>query len=353
MLRKLFWGINIVVALALLLSYLAPVIDPSTFSYLSILGLAFPLLCVANLLFALVWLLKRRAKAWLSVLVLVVGLPYIIRFLGFSTANMSGGGATSFSVASFNMANALLGYDRDKAKRKEKREDFEAFMDILSPTDIICLQEKGSFASDIIGRVFNEHNQHSVKDRQTAILSRFPIVDRGSIDFGTVVNSCVWADIDLTLDTIRVYSFHLSSNQISRDTKKVLKDGDLQTEKTWRGIGTILEKFRTSHLNRRDQAIRIKAHAQQSPHPVVLCGDMNDTPISYTYEVMAEDMQDSFVAKGRGLGTSYTGLLPLLRIDYVFADPMITVTSHDVVHEVRSDHYPVLVDLDLGEPATE
>jgi endonuclease/exonuclease/phosphatase family metal-dependent hydrolase len=43
-----------------------------------------------------------------------------------------------------------------------------------------------------------------------------------------------------------------------------------------------------------------------------------------------------------GMGTTYAGKIPLLRIDYIFADQNLEVATFDIVKDPFSDHYAVI-----------
>ena len=94
-------------------------------------------------------------------------------------------------------------------------------------------------------------------------------------------------------------------------------------------------------MQREEQANFIAEHIQNSPHPVLVCGDMNDTPNSYAYGQLAKSLKDAFREKGSGLGSTYAGLIPFLRIDYIFTSPNNLVEEFKVVSNSTSDHYPI------------
>lgn len=344
MVKKLLWLASLLAAIALALSLLSPQIDPTYLPWLPIFGLVFPLLALGNVLLVIVWLLAKDKRVILPLLMLLLSLIYLDRFVGISDEQPIVD-SDAFTIATYNMSNAVSGYDREADKRHSKRQKLEKYLHLLRPADILCVQEKGAFATDVIKSVFNEHELYSHAQKGAAILTRFPIIDRGFIDFGTITNSCLWADLVIGPDTVRVYSVHLQSNMITNDTKNVIANGDLQEEKTWQGIRRILGKFSTNHQKRIQQSHMIAEHIGSSAHPVVLCGDLNDTPMSYTYSLLTRGLADSFIERGRGLASTYADNIPLLRIDYILSSPSIEVLSHSVKQSPYSDHYPLVVEL--------
>lgn len=196
------------------------------------------------------------------------------------------------------------------------------------------------YGYDIIRKVFPEYHLHYT-GKGAVILSRYPFLKKGEIDFGTITNSCLWADVKIENSPVRVYSFHLQSNQISQDAENLSLQTEFDQKRAWYDIKGILRKYKNRHITRSRQAEKLAAHAKKSPHPVILSGDMNDPPQSYTYQMLSRLGTDSFDARGKGLGTTYAGNIPLLRIDYIFSDPVFSVLDFKIRKERFSDHYAI------------
>ena len=56
---------------------------------------------------------------------------------------------------------------------------------------------------------------------------------------------------------------------------------------------------------------------------------------------------DGFVKAGRGIGYTYAGKLPLLRIDYVWGNEQIEPMAFKRIKFKGSDHYPVMMDFNV------
>jgi endonuclease/exonuclease/phosphatase family metal-dependent hydrolase len=322
-----------------------PFVSPTYWSVLPVLGLAFPVLVVACIVLALIWLTISKRRAILPLLMVVIALAFMPRYINFGAVSIA---PDTFTIATYNLSNALAGYDRQKEKRASKRERLEDFLHQLRPIDIVCVQERGAFAAEVLAAVFNEHYTHSHKGKGAAILSRFPIVDQGIIDFGTVTNSCLWADLRVGDGIVRVYSTHFQSNMITMDTKRIL-DGEAPA-KQGRGfrVRRVFKNFVANHLIRLDQGKLVKQHIASSPYPVLLCGDFNDVPMSRLYQSFADILDDSFIDRGAGLATTFAGHIPFLRIDYIWLSKTLEAHSHKVVKGSGfSDHNPVVVEVGI------
>lgn len=339
-LTRILLLINMIVVFATLISYAAPYVDPKYTWLFSIFGLGFPIFLLLNIGFVFFWTMQKPRFALISLLCLLLGWNHIKGFIAFNGANIEADG-NAFELVSFNVSNAFFGYDSRKKNMKEVRQNYKELIDQLSDADVLCLQEVRTDALKIIKEKFPKYNMHQV-EKGAIIISRFPIIKKGEIDFGTITNSCVWADIRLKSDTVRIYSFHLKSNRISSDAEKLANADSLTTDRAWYDIKSMLRKFKNNHIGRSKQAEKVNAHVLKSPYPVILAGDMNDTPVSYTYKVFSEQRKDAFRERGMGIGTTYAGIIPLLRIDYIFLDKSLRVSQFDVIRQKVSDHYPII-----------
>ena len=105
-------------------------------------------------------------------------------------------------------------------------------------------------------------------------------------------------------------------------------------------------------MQRASEADKAAAIIAKSPHPVLICGDFNDLPGSYTYTQFRGDLKDAFVEKGWGFGRTYNLISPTLRIDYIFYDPaVLRIKSYSSPRTELSDHNPVIVNFEIiGSP---
>jgi len=236
-----------------------------------------------------------------------------------------------------------------------------------SPADVLCLQEyynepggsqeDGSvFRSErALGRASGRHAFVSTTltnrigaEFGMAIFSRFVMVRRGVIPFGRLSqNHAMWADLARPAartgrgrpDTIRVFNVHLQS--------MAMADADIATATESRAglrqkAPNLLRRFRNGAVARGTQVDTLLARIARSPYPVLLAGDLNDPPYSYTYDQLADHLQNAWATVGLGPGFTYNGRLPCLRIDQQFAGPQWQVLGCRVHREIKwSDHFPV------------
>jgi endonuclease/exonuclease/phosphatase family metal-dependent hydrolase len=120
-----------------------------------------------------------------------------------------------------------------------------------------------------------------------------------------------------------------------------VKDSTIEASKS------IVKKLKRAYGFRGGQADIVREQLDKSPFPVIICGDFNDVPNSYTYFHIRGNLQDAFIKKGFGVGRSYVHISPTLRIDYLFADKKFEVLQCKKFNLPYSDHHPVIADLRL------
>ena len=121
-----------------------------------------------------------------------------------------------------------------------------------------------------------------------------------------------------------------------------MQNPTLETEELKKNVLSIGKRLKNSFSKRAVQVEAIKIHINKSPYPVILCGDFNDTPNSYAYHKLSNGLKDAFVEQGVGLGRSYNGNFPSLRIDYILYSPELNIHSFNTKNVKLSDHFPIL-----------
>lgn len=334
-------------SILMLLSYLAGWVDPRKAWVFAPLGLVSPLLYLLNLLLALWWVMRWKIVALLPALALLAGVGSLTLF--------------------FHPA-LRKHYDKpDPALRPDLRVmsyNIEGFIGGVAgightiraaEPDIVCLQEyritvrlTEARIDTLLGNLPRKAVDFNTKERSggrgVAIYTRFPILDTTTVDFGSGT-SALRADLLVGKgDTLRVLNCHLQTTSLSRFRARNGRiPNDLDAAKG------LLRMMRDNYRVRAGQADTLAAWVAASPYPVVVCGDFNDTPLSYAYHRIRSAprgrLRDSFVEQGRGAASTYRGLLNLFRIDYVLHSKDWRAVSYDSPSSPYSDHRPVVVGL--------
>ena len=223
--------------------------------------------------------------------------------------------------------------------------------------DILCLQEifltgeKGTLTIDSlknkIGKATLSHvtwalSQKGKKNYGIATFSRFPIVNKGDIRFPNTINLSIFTDVKINNDTIRIYNNHLQSIRLRKKSYSFLKTlNNIDEEETIDEIKDISNRLKHAFTLRAEQAKIIASHIENSPYPVLVCGDFNDTPVSYSYHKIRGKLKDAFVESGTGIGNTYLGKFPSYRIDYILHSDNIKSSHFETLRVNYSDHFPV------------
>ncbi|WP_235906083.1 endonuclease/exonuclease/phosphatase family protein [Patiriisocius marinistellae] len=199
--------------------------------------------------------------------------------------------------------------------------------------DVICFQEYYR-ETEITLEGYPHRYIHFKNDKVHfghAIFSKYPLVYEGAFDFPQTLNNTLYANVVKGGDTLRLYNVHLKSMSV-QPTVDYLQ----QENKT-----KLFKRMTSAFEKQQEQVEAILKHKEQSPHPVVVAGDFNNTAFSYIYRKMQKGMKDAYVESGYGLGTTFKFDSYPMRIDYIFTSEMVDVLEFKTKEETFSDHYPI------------
>ena len=189
----------------------------------------------------------------------------------------------------------------------------------------------------------NQEESHGL-----ATFSKYPITSTKPLHFENTTNFSIQTDIDINGKHIRIFNNHLESIRLQKENYNFIDSLEFKNDQERRkGIYDIFSKLKHAFANRSYQAQTIGRHIKNSPFPAIVCGDFNDTPISYVYRTVKGDLKDSFIESGGGFGGTYNGNLPSFRIDFIFHDKSFESFNHKRIKVNYSDHYPIKTTLKL------
>ncbi|PHN05481.1 endonuclease/exonuclease/phosphatase family protein [Flavilitoribacter nigricans] len=354
--RSLRWA-NVILIFLTFFAYLSPYIHPDTIWFFAVLGLFYPVLLVLNIAFIIFWLVRKRRYALLSFACLMLGWNHFTSFVGLSLGGRLGDGETSLRVMSYNIFGFFNeGAGGRDARAKWTEAEIVDFYQQYRP-DIWCLQEFTTVPkyvdqyAEMIKSNTALKNAYFEPQTGLALFSRYPVKGVKIHYFGdhNAINGYLIADIQHGDRTIRLFNIHLQTNAVSQMAEDVAQNGQLREKETWLQIKGMIGRYRRSAALRSDQAREIRKLLDESPYPVILCGDFNDVPLSYAYHRISDKLTDGFQQKGKGLGTTFHGSLPALRIDYILSSPEFRTLDYRVLKKDFSDHYPVMSILELEQ----
>jgi len=338
---------TIVSLVVLTLGYLAPFIHPEKGWILPFFGLAFPITVLVCVFFLIYWTIIRSKWALIVLGFLVIGYTYHRQLLVLgSNDTIPKNAQTSLKILSNNVQIFDLYNTRPDQKYATRDSIFQYAID--SKADVVCFQEfyrKDEPTRFLTSKLFNKNfGAVGSHERLTykpighqhfgiTLFSKYPIISKGDVNFNTAdlnnVNFSIFADIVMGIDTFRVYNVHLQSVKIEGTAEGI--DFSSKVER-W------IDKLRVAYPKRASQALKIVEHIKTSPYPVIVCGDFNDTPISFVHRQFNKTLTDAFINCGSGIGSTYVGKVPAGRIDYIFHSPELESTNFIIQKKTFSDH---------------
>jgi endonuclease/exonuclease/phosphatase family metal-dependent hydrolase len=349
------WWANGIAAGLLLLTYLAPHVSPDAFWPLALLAFAYPFQLLAHAGFLVYWLLFRRKRMLLSGVALLIGYGHLADHVQLAGSNAPPAEELGEPVKLLSWNVRLFDlYNWDDNERTR-----DAIFDVLAREDagILCLQEffhstdkryfrtRDAIVDELGCRAEHTAWTHTARYDQhygIATFSRHPIARRGRVPFGRKTNNiCIWSDIVLGADTVRVFNAHLASVHLGDADYGFIDSlgSDPSADLVKEHGGRIASLLRDGLVRRAAEAAVIDSAMRASPHPVIFCGDINDVPMSYAYRLLRGDKRDAFAESGQGLGGTYIGKLPKLRIDHILHDEAIESWDFQRLPEELSDHH--------------
>ncbi len=350
--KKIFRFLLIIItytlAGALLFSYLSVYIPPDRFWLPAFFGLAFPYLMVATFVFFIYWLLHLKKEALVLGVIILLGWGHIRHFYSFPRKHSKDRPDNGFTVMTFNVRSFDI-YARGNTPHPE--EEVIAFLRKAKP-DILCMQEIYTSPHTVPEKKIISslgYPYHFLSYTTThpngvrygmAVFSRFPLLGKRVIRFRETPNQSQYCDVVIRGDTFRIFNNHLQSTRLGGEEFRLYIPDD-ETEAI-RSVKNISVRLKSAYPLRARQVRRLRDSIAASPFPVIVTGDFNDTPVSYTYHQLSKGLTDAFVESGKGLGKTYHGKVPSFRIDYILHDKRFSSCNYRTFHNTLSDHFAVM-----------
>ncbi|MFD2567949.1 endonuclease/exonuclease/phosphatase family protein [Pseudotenacibaculum haliotis] len=329
--NRFIFLINTIVAVVLLLSYILPYISPERAPILAILSLFVPIMILANILFAIYWVLRLKKEFFLSTFVVLVGYGYlghVYKLSGKEILMNDDLKIMSYNVKMFNH----YGWNTNDSIAS-KMYDFIKNQD----PDILTIQEFYHGENIQIDFPYQYIKTKAKKNKfGMATYSKFPIVNSGSLDLQNTSNNIIFTDIVKGMDTIRIYNIHLESFGIKPDQENF---GEENSDR-------LMKRMKKAFKQQAIQTEIFLEHQASWRGKSIITGDFNNTAFSWVYRQIAKDKQDAFKVAGKGLGKTFDYSYPL-RIDFILPDTHFEVHHFQNFDVKYSDHFPIMARISL------
>ena len=353
--NKIILTLNIIAALLLLLSYMAPSTDPRDNSIVAVLGFGYLALLFVNIIFVVYWAVVLKGYYTLiSAICILLGIGMLLDNFALHFNNR-------IPKEKFEPNIRLMQYNvhefEDRSKTHPIQNDITSLVELYQP-DIISFEEYKSKALEngaIAGAIkkalktnYFYFEPFSINNKDTtgnAIFSKYPIINKGRIPSPKMLGTrSLFADIKYGDKIIRVYSIHLAAVHIQENQKRELLKGNGYLDNT----SFLKNMLSSAFVARSFQVSLIKKHISNCPYPVIIMGDFNDTPNSFAVNEIGIGLKNAFNEKGSGFETTYYSKLPL-HIDYIFTSPQFDIINYEAFDNELSDHKPLISDIKRGK----
>ncbi|MDR2775622.1 MAG: endonuclease/exonuclease/phosphatase family protein [Tannerella sp.] len=354
--HSFFASLNIILAILLVASAYSDMISPEKYLLFAYLGLAFPILLLVNACFFIYWILTKK---WLSVFILSVifiacGTP-IMRYCPFHIKTNVLPRENVIKILSYNVMSFAY-----KDHTKESPNKIIQYI-MKSDADIVCLQEymvssrPNLMSSEkvaealpmypYIAEIIFSPSRNKRYKYGLAVLSKFPITKSRRIAFPSVYNGASIHEIIIKGKKIVLVNSHLESFKFTAEDRS--KYSDMITHASLESFdelrGSIQQKLGQAFRIRAKQAETVAGEIRKANgNHIIVCGDFNDTPISYAHRTLQGSLSDAYTESGFGMGISYNQNFFLFRIDHILYSSDMEVYNCRVDTRVNlSDHYPI------------
>lgn len=364
--NKLFRGIflllNFFAIIWLIICSIASVTEPAKVKYIALFSLTIPFAIIANVFFVFLWLFtSRKLRALLSAVTLIACYKVCLSVFGFHffSKNDLVSRPETIKIVSWN-AHGMGIYNRPRNKEFDKRLlEFIKSQD----ADVLCLLEyptpRASFMKPFTSKIVSNNNYKEFRFKDdnvlskivflgTAVFSKYPFHNFMTYKLSEYIYM-LQGDVQLPNgQLIRMFFMHLNTFGLSDHDKAYIEEVKEKGSGYLDSSSSYVAKLNRGFVRRSKETDIAAGIIEKSPYPVVICGDLNDLPGSYTYTKLRGNLNDAFVSKGAGIGRSYNQIMPTIRIDHMFYDPTaLKIIGFDCPKTDLSDHNPLIANFEF------
>ncbi|MBR3454138.1 MAG: endonuclease/exonuclease/phosphatase family protein [Bacteroidaceae bacterium] len=337
--------ISAMMSLGMIVCVFSTHFSPAKYPIISSWGLVFPFFLAINIVSLIFWLVVKWRIAWIPLLALVCCWGSIRAYIPFNIPKKAP--EKSIKLLSFNTQTFGKWFGRRNMKKFNENAVNQYIRN--SGADIVCLQEI-LWIDDI--------NQYKMDDiypygyltvvparSRLAIFSKYPIIDAEIITYPTVTNCSAIYHLLIEGDTITVINNHLESYKLKNDDKEnyneMINEKDVNKENSKKLLNKIsfADSLRALQTDVLYDLVEKELRCRDG---VIVCGDFNDSPVSYVHYRLTRLLNDAYTQSGNGIGFSYYHNKMYFRIDHILVSDNYEAYEAKVDKSFKaSDHYPI------------
>jgi len=345
--------LNVLCGMILIIVSFSDSVSPDQIMFFSFLGLLFPFVFVIQLCFLIYWLIARNRTMFFIIFcsLLLCWKPFSHYFpvhprrVDISEKNV-------IKMLTYNIMS--FGYQDHTVAKPNPIVEYIA----KSGADIVCLQEymvgtlPNYMTQEKVDRALYMYPYHVTvplvkRNRFTiglAIYSKYPVLNSRKIRYDSSFNGSSIHEIDVKGKKLVVVNNHLESFKLTMDDRAKYADflKNMNSDSFDDFKDAVQKKLSTAYQIRAEQAEIVADEIEKlNGDHILVCGDFNDTPISYAYRTVKGSLVDSFAESGNGLGITYNQNYYWFRIDHILHSRNMRAYSAKVDSISTSDHYPM------------
>lgn len=352
-LKGLFLLANVLIVVLFIASAYSDRVSPERSMLFSYLGLGFPVFCVLNVCFVVYWLFLLEWRFLLIGLCsfLICWEP-IKNYFPFHSQVKDISKEKVIKVLTYN----VMGFAYKDHSKKSPNRIVEYIAN--SDADIVCLQEYAVSKSEkflTTQKLVNALSMYRYRsiipigssgslDFGIAVFSKYPLSNSRKIKYDTEFNGSSIHEVNVDGKKLTLINNHLESFKLTMEDRSRYSAfiKNINTETFDEIKGAIEQKLGPAFLVRAKQAEAVAREIEKVKTDYLLvCGDFNDTPLSYAHRTIQGNLMDAYAASGRGVGVTYNRNLFWFRIDHILYTSNMKSLNCTVDKVRYSDHYPL------------
>ncbi|MEG1371571.1 MAG: endonuclease/exonuclease/phosphatase family protein [Mucinivorans sp.] len=350
--RILLQAFTVCVALLTVAGWSAGFISPDHSQLITFMGLGLTLILMVDLILFVGWIFAKSLWALVPLAVILLNIGQITSIINIDLRQGDDLPAKDFTIATYNI-HGYAHHDFNKTLT-----NIAQYMN-EEKVNILCMQEfidqRDQVTDSVLNMIYPYHIVKSeYRSMQLAVFSKYPILNSQIIQFRESANCAMWADIDIEGQKIRIFNIHLQTTNLNQSHTEIDKVKNLSIEdpESQRAINIIMARLDQNTIKRSEQVRQIHSEIDKCPkdRAVIVCGDFNDPPSSYTYHQLVHELIDGFKSAGSGYAYTFKPMYHLFRLDYIFHSPLLQGIKYSSPNVSWSDHNPVLLDFAFNKP---